>query len=88
MTASQSLSPEVLCLPGRVKSSVRESDWSADQCRADRLSAYVTVGVRFPRWISLTVDFFAKLRAVFADAERSEHCIIIDARSVQHRPKL
>jgi len=69
------------CMPGRVKSSVNESDWSVDHWRAERLSVYVMVDVGFARWTSLTVDFLAKLRAVFADADRSEHCIIIDARS-------
>ena len=65
-----------------MKSSVNESDWSEDHWRAERLSVYVTAGVGFARWTSLTVDFFAKLRAVFADADKSEHCIIMDARSV------
>jgi len=70
-------------LPGRVKSSVKELGWSAAQCRADRLSVYVTLGVGLQRRTSLTVDFLAKLCADFADDDRSEHCSIIDARSAE-----
>jgi len=72
------------CMPGRVNSSVKESDCSAAQCRAERLSVYVTADVGLERGASLTVDFFAKLRAGFADADKSEHWSIIDARSIRH----
>ena len=67
-------------MPGKVNSSVKDSDWLEDHWRAEWLSAYVTAGI-FARWIWLIVDFFAKPRAVLADADRSEHWNIIDVRS-------